>query len=64
MKILSGIIYKNTIFIYVLITSLQDYTWFSQLGLQTPLTASLQRGKTPTMSVLDMTQNNLMVRLQ
>ena len=36
-------------------------TW---LGLQNTLTASLQRGKTPPMSVLDMTPNNLMVRLK
>ena len=38
--------------------------WPSQLGLQKTPTASLQRSKTPPMSVLDMTQNNLMVRLQ
>ena len=36
----------------------------SWLGLQNTLTASLQRGKHPLMSVLDMTLNNLMARLQ
>ena len=36
----------------------------SQLGLQNTLTAPLKRGKTPLMSVLDMTLNNLMVRIQ
>ena len=38
--------------------------WPSRLGLQNTLTASLQRGKTPSTSVLDLTLNNLMVRLQ
>ena len=38
--------------------------WPSQLGLQNTLTASLQRGKLPPTNVLDMTLNNLMVRLQ
>ena len=33
-------------------------------GLQNIRTPSLQRGKTPPTSVLDMTQNNLMFRLQ
>ena len=39
-------------------------SWLSLLGLQNTLTVSLQRGKTPSMSVLDMTRNYLMVRLQ
>ena len=34
----------------------------SRLGLKNTLTTPLQRGKTPPMSVLNMTQNNLMVR--
>ena len=34
------------------------------LGLYNTLTASLQRGKTPLISFLDITLNNLMVRLQ
>ena len=34
------------------------------MGLQNTPTQSLQRGKTPPTSVLDMTLNNLMVRLQ
>ena len=38
--------------------------WTNWLGLRDTLTASLQRGKTPPVSVLDMTLNNLMVRLQ
>ena len=38
--------------------------WPSQLGLQNTLTAVLQRGKTPPMSVLDMTLNNLIVMFQ
>ena len=38
--------------------------WTSRLELQNTLTASLQKGKTPPKSVLDMTLNNLMVRLQ
>ena len=36
----------------------------SQMELQNILTASLQRGKTSPMSVLVMTLNNVMVRLQ
>ena len=39
------------------------FCWSSQLGLMNTLTASLQRGKNPPMSVLDMTIKNLMVRL-
>ena len=35
----------------------------SRLGLQNTLTASLQRDKTLRLSILDMTQNNRMVRL-
>ena len=42
----------------------QRYLWPSWLGLQNTLTASLQRGKTPPTSHLDLTLNNLMVRLQ
>ena len=38
--------------------------WPSRLGLQNTLTASLRRRKTPQMSVLVMTLNNLMVRLE
>ena len=38
--------------------------WPSQLEVQNISTALLQRGKTPPTSVLDMTLNNLMVRLQ
>ena len=38
--------------------------WPSRLELQNTPTASLQRGKTPPMSVLDMILSNLMVRLQ
>ena len=38
--------------------------WPSFLGLQKIPTDSLQRGKIPATSVLDMTLNNLMVRLQ
>ena len=38
--------------------------WPSWLGLQNTLTASLQRGKTPPTSVLDMILNSLMVRIQ
>ena len=37
--------------------------WPSQLRLQNTLTAYLQRGRTPPISVLDMTLNNLIVRL-
>ena len=41
------------------------FSWPSRLGLQNTLTASLQRGKTPLpTSVLYITLNNLMVRLQ
>ena len=36
----------------------------SWLELKNTLTTSLQRGNTPPKSVLDMTLNNLMVRLQ
>ena len=36
--------------------------WPSRLGLLNTPTASLQRSKTPTTGVLDMTLNNLMVR--
>ena len=36
----------------------------SQLRLQNTLTTSLQRCKTPPMSVLDMTRNNLIVWFQ
>ena len=44
---------------------LQKFEFFliSRLGLQKTPTASPQRGKTPRTSVLDMTLNNLMVRL-
>ena len=38
--------------------------WPSRLGLQNTPTASPQRGKTPPTNVLDMTRNNLIVRLQ
>ena len=38
--------------------------WPCRLGQQNTLIASLLRGKTPPMSVLDMTLNNLMARLQ
>ena len=38
--------------------------WPSRLELQNTQTASLQRGKTPPINVLDMTLSNLMVRLQ
>ena len=38
--------------------------WPTWVGLQNTPTASLQRSKTPPMSILDMTLNNLMVRLQ
>ena len=38
--------------------------WPSQLRLQNTPTASLQGGKTPPMSVMDIALNNLMVRLQ
>ena len=38
--------------------------WPSRLGLQITPTASLQKSKTPSMSVLDMTLNDQMVRLQ
>ena len=37
--------------------------WHNQMGLQNTPTAFLRRGKTLPMSVLDMTLNNLMVRL-
>ena len=37
---------------------------FSRLGLQNTSTESLLMGKAPSKSVLDMTLNNLMVRLQ
>ena len=47
-----------------LTVSISKYLWPRWLGLQNTLTASLQRGKTPSMSVLDMTLNNLIVRLQ
>ena len=40
------------------------YIWPSQLGLLNTPTASLQIGKTLPTSVLDMTLNNFMVRLQ
>ena len=36
----------------------------SRLGMYNTPTASLQRGKTHTMSILDMTLNNLMVKFQ
>ena len=46
------------------ITYLEKFSKIS-LGLRNTLTASLQRGKTPSpMSVLDITPNNLMVRFQ
>ena len=45
-------------------SSFPTFSWPSQLGLQNTLTASLQRGKTPPMSVQDMTLNNLMAWLQ
>ena len=38
--------------------------WSTQSGLQNTLNASLQRGKTRPLSILDMTLTNLMVRLQ
>ena len=38
--------------------------WPSQLKLQNTPTASLQRGKTPSTNVLDMTLSKMMVRLQ
>ena len=38
--------------------------WPSRLGLQNTLTVSLQRAKTSLTSVLGMTLNNLMIRLQ
>ena len=40
-----------------------EVTGYSQLGLQNTPTASLQRCKTLLMSVLDMTLNNLTMRL-
>ena len=40
---------------------IKDVSW---LGLSITPTAHLQRGKIPATSVLDMTLNNLMVRLQ
>ena len=40
------------------------FTWPSRLGLQNTPSASLKRSKTPPTSVLDMTLNNLIVRLQ
>ena len=40
------------------------YLWPSQLGLQFTPTASPQKGKTPLTSVLDLSLNNLMVKLQ
>ena len=39
-------------------------TYASRLGVQNTPTVSLQRSTTPPASVLDMTVNNLMVRLQ
>ena len=41
-----------------------NHTWLSRLGLQNTLTASLQRGKTLPMNVLNMTLNHLMVKFQ
>ncbi len=38
--------------------------WPIRLGLQNTLTAPLQRDKSPPKSALDLTRNNLMVRLQ
>ncbi len=38
--------------------------WPCQLGLRNTPTTFLQKDKTPPTSVLDMTLNNLMVRLQ
>ena len=38
--------------------------WLGWLGPQNTPTASLQRSKTPPTSVLDMTLNNLMVKIQ
>ena len=43
---------------------LTKFVWSSQLGPQNTLPASLQRGKTPLTSVLDMTLYNLIVRHQ
>ena len=43
---------------------LPNKLWLGCLGLENTPTASLQRGKTSSMRVLDMTLNNPMVRLQ
>ena len=47
----------------VLLDSFTDIAWPNQLGLQNTLTAPLQRDKTPPKGFLDMTLNNLIVRL-
>ena len=54
------------VFIFFAIISFLFFIFLlpSRLGLKNTPTASLQRGKTPPTSVLDMTLNNLMVRFQ
>ena len=53
-----------SIYIYIYIYDrVKSAGWPSRLWLQNTLTASLQRGKTPPTSVLDITLSNLMVRL-
>ena len=55
---------------FILLTFISLYqfyyraSWPSQLGLQNTQTTSLLRSKTPPISVLLMTLNNMMVRLQ
>ena len=47
-----------------IVTTCNEYQLPSRMGLQNKQTAYLRKGKTPQMSVLDMTQNNLSARFQ
>ena len=61
LKFFQGDFLLDLFFVYCkyLIPSIPLPSW---LGLENTPTASLQRGKAPPTSVLDMTLNNLMVR--
>ena len=55
------------LFVLKIITSKclpSEWSWSSRLGLENTPTISLQRNKTPPTSVLDMTLNYQMVRIQ
>ena len=58
---LSIIICWRIVIWYQVFLSKTNHSWPSRFGLQNTLSASLPRDNTPQMSVLEMTQNNLIL---